>query len=990
MSIKYNGKIVAGNYKAQVVSDSDTVNKGIIRIATQEEVNNELDNTTAITPYHLSRKQNKLIVGKNINIDNDIIECEIIADNETIIQDENKNLTAIGQKTKSNTIKIDWEGTTAEYEAGIENGTIKPNWYCYITDDEQIVDFNNTITKYDLESLYIYTLGDNIMIDEEGYSVLESEYLDKNSVSKIDTLIDDNFIRIGLPIISDNGILIETSNNNYIYADNLNFDNKQFNIHAEVCLKQDVENANIFYAKSKSRENHIECNIENNEIFIKCVNNENELISEKLLLDINVDYYLQVGYTFEKNQIYLKIFNKDNVLIKMSGVQLNEYNLFFGEDDITINIGNGLNGYLNGLELDLSTFRIYLLDKCIYRACLKIPYIYSPQKSKIVDFKYKNRVESWIEANGISEYYLINTVDKSFILPYLKNVLSTTLDSASKYLDNLTEEAEKHFVNKTQITNCILEVPQRIKYTLENGVLTIKAGSVVIVPYGTEDKTSEFLVGTEFINNNFKVYDTQFKDDKFFVWAEFINDTILITDNNSDNHTVFINLDSNTLRYFSRFASGDVDPAFGTWGAWYDTASNTQKLYNTDGLEGIGSFPILNITMTEGIINSIDQVFNGIGYIGSTIWVDKDVKGLIPNGRNEDGSLNNIQFVSTEIKLLNATSSSFMFSINPYEGGLKHYYINYVYKQDTPPNVTTHCFWLDTLNNQWKFHTPNSTVWKDFYPLELGNSILTNGVITSLYPKQTFTAVDYSEYKPALESKVSKAGDIMTGSLNIQSTGAGLRYLDNNFDLTVIPETEKYSAFMIGDKHGTRLGQLECSQTTAGARTTSINTMFTASDGSKKYCSVITGFDADGNAYTATVTPSAGDNSTKIATTAYCVAMRCTTKATKTSSASTTRPCWVVQNYKSGTSWYRVWSDGWIEQGGITAYSSNRATVTFLKKFSDTNYTVTTTDTTRTNANSDTGGAGNSPFTIAYTTSNFIISQASESTRCTNWYACGY
>lgn len=973
MSIKYNGKIVAGNYKAQVVSDSDTVNKGIIRIATQEEVNNELDNTTAITPYHLSNKQNKLIAGQNINIDNDIIECEIVADNETIIQDENKNLTVVGQKTKSDTIKIDWEGTTAEYEAGIENGTIKPNWYCYITDDEQIVDFNNTITKYDLESLYIYTLGDNIMIDEEGYSVLESEYLDKSSISKIDTLIEDNFIRIGLPTISDNGILLETSNNNYIYADNLNFDNKQFDIHTKVCLKQDVENANIFYAKSKSRENHIECNIDNNEIFIKCVNDENELISDKLLLDINTDYYLQIGYTFEKNQIYLKIFNEKNVLIKMSSVQLDEYNLFFGKDDIIINIGNSLDRYLNGLELDLSTFKIYLLDKCIYRACLKMPYIYSPQKSKIVDFKYKNRVEDWIEANNTSEYYLINTIDKSFILPYLKNALSTTLYSANKSLDNLTEDGEKHFVNKTQITNCILEVPQRIKYTLEDGILTIKAGSVVIVPYGTEDKTSEFLIGTDFINNNFKVYDTQFEDNKFFVWAEFMNDLILITDNNSDNHTVFINLDSNTLRYFSRFASGDVDPAFGTWGAWYDTYNNIQKFYNTDGLEGVGSLPILNMTMTEGAINSIDQVFNGIGYIGSHVWVDKGVKGLVPNGKNEDGTLNNIEYTSNKIFTgYRAISNNAEILINVKNNSIALWASS---KYDKDANLI--------------YTTGDGFSWQKNY-FKVGACTLTSGVISNFKPNQPFMAVDYNEYKPALDSKVSKAGDTMTGSLNIKSTGVGLKYLDNNFDLTVVPETAKYTAFMIGDKHGTRLGQFECSQATNGAITAGINTMFTASDGTKKYCSVTTGFDVNGNAYTSTVTPSAGDNSTKIATTAYCVGMRCTTKATTTSSASATRPCWIVQNYKSGTSWYRVWSDGWIEQGGVTAYSSNRTTVTFLKKFSDTNYTVTLADTTRTNSNSDTGGTGTCPFAVNLTASNFIVSQASESARCTNWYACGY
>ena len=44
---------------------------------------------------------------------------------------------------------------------------------------------------------------------------------------------------------------------------------------------------------------------------------------------------------------------------------------------------------------------------------------------------------------------------------------------------------------ENKITNCLLEIPQRIKYTLVNGTLTIKAGTVVIVPYGVEDLTSQ-------------------------------------------------------------------------------------------------------------------------------------------------------------------------------------------------------------------------------------------------------------------------------------------------------------------------------------------------------------------------------------------------------------------------------------------------------------------------------------------------------------------
>ena len=45
------------------------------------------------------------------------------------------------------------------------------------------------------------------------------------------------------------------------------------------------------------------------------------------------------------------------------------------------------------------------------------------------------------------------------------------------------------------------------------------------------------------------------------------------------------------------------------------------------------------------------------------------------------------------------------------------------------------------------------------------------------------------------------------------------------------------------------------------------------------------------------------------------------------------------ESYKSGASWYRVYSDGWCEQGGKINATAYGTTVTFLKPYIDTNYT---------------------------------------------------
>ena len=52
----------------------------------------------------------------------------------------------------------------------------------------------------------------------------------------------------------------------------------------------------------------------------------------------------------------------------------------------------------------------------------------------------------------------------------------------------------------------------------------------------------------------------------------------------------------------------------------------------------------------------------------------------------------------------------------------------------------------------------------------------------------------------------------------------------------------------------------------------------------------------------------------------------------------------VVETYISGTSWYRIWSDGWLEQGGYYDNGSNArsftGSVSFTKNFSVTSYSL--------------------------------------------------
>lgn len=87
---------------------------------------------------------------------------------------------------------------------------------------------------------------------------------------------------------------------------------------------------------------------------------------------------------------------------------------------------------------------------------------------------------------------------------------------------------------------------------------------------------------------------------------------------------------------------------------------------------------------------------------------------------------------------------------------------------------------------------------------------------------------------------------------------------------------------------------------------------------------------------------------------------------------------YIKETYKNGTNWYRIYSDGWIEQGGvIEGYSTS---ITFLKKFIDTNYTLLMVGR----------GYGNNDQYLGsstYSTTGFTVIA---STVQRSWYACGY
>jgi hypothetical protein len=95
----------------------------------------------------------------------------------------------------------------------------------------------------------------------------------------------------------------------------------------------------------------------------------------------------------------------------------------------------------------------------------------------------------------------------------------------------------------------------------------------------------------------------------------------------------------------------------------------------------------------------------------------------------------------------------------------------------------------------------------------------------------------------------------------------------------------------------------------------------------------------------------------------------------------------IIETYVNGTSWYRVWSDGWIEQGGTTTRSATgEFTITFLKSFTNTNYTLMLSNSATSSGNAY------APQIRTKNKNNAVmyLATGTTATNIVNWLICGY
>lgn len=279
----------------------------------------------------------------------------------------------------------------------------------------------------------------------------------------------------------------------------------------------------------------------------------------------------------------------------------------------------------------------------------------------------------------------------------------------------------------TNITNCILEIPQNIKLALNNNVITLKAGSKLYKPNG-KGNFSEIAIRSDI---NFSARN----------FATAPHNLVLLP-----NGTL------QALKLDQTFSGQTVPIPSTKYAFWYDTVNNLIKYtFDTGATWQSGcSFPLVVINIVNGIgIRSYEPPFNGFGFIGSCLFALPGVKLLMPNGRNSDGSLNNFEYrtlkpaVSEEIP----GNNDYFLGFTSGGGFKRNQVFSGFYVSDSFISTSSQwCLLFNTTDNFYYSTGDYGATWNKYTLLaQIGIFTGNNGKISRLNVRQPFRAANEQE-----------------------------------------------------------------------------------------------------------------------------------------------------------------------------------------------------------------------------------------------------
>ncbi len=315
----------------------------------------------------------------------------------------------------------------------------------------------------------------------------------------------------------------------------------------------------------------------------------------------------------------------------------------------------------------------------------------------------------------------------------------------------------------TKNSNCITHIPQDIKLELNNGTLTLKAGSKVYVPNG-------------------KSADGSLKFDAVVIRG----DTTYSSGSgwSTDPYFFVVNPNLRLSQSVNAYSGSSAPSKFGNYAFWYDTTNNLIKQTLDAGSTWTSghSLPVgivLNSTGSE--FSSISQVFNGFGYIGNTVFALPGVKGLMADGLNADRSYKTIErtFDRFVMRTMNFNRTAFYGVVLDGEYTIQG--DNYMEAAELPaaPDGYAYCY-RKSDNTLWQ--TLNNNTWVQCHGLPIGFWTTSTVRISNFNPAkeeaETRALMCYCSYNATqticnVNNGASWSGTLARGIYYIRGQGAG-------------------------------------------------------------------------------------------------------------------------------------------------------------------------------------------------------------------------
>lgn len=260
-------------------------------------------------------------------------------------------------------------------------------------------------------------------LDLKQFSIMvDGEEVFNGHEERIDTIKADNYTVVGSPVISEDGIASGFSEGNYL-TQNLSISNAtDFELISPVFYNiLSSSRETVIMMPNTGALTHLSlwsyANDTNATMVINQDNNGTriELVRKAFTMTPDVGYQVKwvlknglwdIYYRTTENAEWIRLTTTSVAAIDT--VTIN--NLYIGKDSITHN------AWCKG-TIDLNSFKIYVDGNLVYQPCLKIPYTYSEDGTKVVDIGYIDRVEDCYNQFGTGNYFILDEYNNMFQMP---------------------------------------------------------------------------------------------------------------------------------------------------------------------------------------------------------------------------------------------------------------------------------------------------------------------------------------------------------------------------------------------------------------------------------------------------------------------------------------------------------------------------------------------------------------------------------------------